>query len=187
MKNKILFMVSLLVLVMFAAACSKTGTTGAPKEVGITIGPEDQAANETPAAAPSATESPAKTETNATPETKPSATETAAPESGLPEITCDESETIGYIKCTKMQSGDAELMIKNSGREDIAGVYIKYYLQSKVAGSSSSMSGLSVGNDSTVPLEVKKYAADKIEVFPIWDGNICINKQIVINPAVNCR
>ncbi|MCX6707200.1 MAG: hypothetical protein NT001_03605 [Candidatus Woesearchaeota archaeon] len=186
MKNKILFVISLVVLVFFAAACSQTGTTSAPKEVGITISPEDQVATETPAAT-AATESPANTEENVTQETQQPATGAASSESGLPEITCDEKETLGFLKCAKQDSGDSELTIRNSGREDISGIYIQYYKGSEVVGSKSEISALSAGNDSTVMLEIKKYAADRIEVFPIWDSNICINKQIMINPEVNCR
>ena len=191
MKNKALFVISLIVLVFLAAACSQTGTTTAPNEVGITIGPDGQAA-ETPAAepetpaAPSAAESPAEAG-NETAEAAPSETE-ASSGSGLAEIdTCDEGETLGFLKCAKQASGDSELSVRNSGREDLAGVYIRYYKGSEVVGSKSEMSALSAGNDSTVLLEVKKYEADKIEVFPVWSGSVCMNKQIQIKPETNCR
>jgi hypothetical protein len=205
MKNKLLFVISLAVLVFLAAACSKT-ETAAPKQIDLTIGPDDQAATGTPAptpaepaaptapaaaSTPSATEpaatEPSKTEDNMTSEAKPSETETASSGSELPESICDEKETIGFVKCVKQASGDSELTVKNSGREDLDGVYIKYYKGADVIGSKSEMSSLSAGNSSTVLLELKTYSADKVEVFPVWNGNFCSNKQILIKPSDNCR
>ena len=204
MKNKILFVISLAVLVFLAAACSKTETT--TPEVGITIGPEDQAAEtpvDTPAepASPAATEpsatEPAKTDDTAASETETSTTKPASSESGLPEIdTCNEEQNLGFLKCIKQASGDSELSIRNSGRGDIDGVYVRYYKGASIVGGKSEISAssagngtaaLQVGDDYTVSLEIKKYEADKIEVFPVWNGNVCINKQMQIKPEINCR
>ncbi|MFO8016506.1 MAG: hypothetical protein R6U32_05365 [Candidatus Woesearchaeota archaeon] len=110
------------------------------------------------------------------------------PEKDLEEIKCDEKETFGFIGCTGLSSGDAELTIRNSGRVDLDGALIRYFNEDgELLASSTEMFSLDVGEDTMITLENSENHPKQVEVFPVKGSHVCINKQLVVIPMTNCR
>lgn len=187
MRNICLFAILSLLLLLISGCEEKKETPiirGEP--IYIDIGPEIDVNNTEEIVEIPAEEAP---QTNATADMPENKTEEKPEEAkiDLTEINCDEKETFGFISCKKLADGNAELKIKNAGRVDLNGAYIRYYDKTlKLAGERLESFEFPVWGDKNFTLEVKKYSSRKIEVFPVTQDNICINKQLVVIPNTNC-
>ncbi len=172
----VIITVSFIMLLLLSGCSSKEATSG--EGVEIVVGPED-AENATTEAPASADQDAAEDVTDVSEET---------PQEELSEMKCDEKETFGFLGCSGLPSGDAELTIRNSGRVGLEGAHIRYFNRDyEVVASSTHMFDLAVGSDKNLALKNSEHNPKRIEVFPVRDGSICINKQLVIIPVTNCR
>ncbi|MBU0535390.1 MAG: hypothetical protein KKE20_00355 [Nanoarchaeota archaeon] len=103
------------------------------------------------------------------------------------EITCDEKQTLGYISCADIGE-KAELTIRNTGRLGLNGVLVRYYDEgSNRLDEYSEMFSFPVGDQKVLSLSLSNQRLWKVEVFPITNSDVCINKQLVVIPITNCR
>ena len=171
--KKIMLTIGILVVLVILAGCSGKQQTP-EKGVDVVISPDEGES------APLSEEPQAEA---AAPET------TAQEKSGesLPEIKCGESQTLGYIGCANMED-TAELTIRNTGRADIDGVFIRFFDEGDTrVDQYSELFSMPVGTDKVVDIPLNNPRLWKVEVFPVTEGEVCINKQLVVIPRTNCR
>lgn len=176
--KKIILTIAVLAALIAFAGCS--GKQAEPeKGVNMVISPEGK--ESAPAAAPS--------EPSPAPEASAQAEPQPEMRSGeaLPEIKCDERQTLGYIGCAGL--GDkAELTIRNTGRADLDGVFIKFFDEGDIqVDQYPELFSMAVGNEKVLDIPLNNPRLWKVEVFPVTGGQVCGNKQLVVIPTTNCR
>ncbi|MBD3313129.1 hypothetical protein GF345_01670 [Candidatus Woesearchaeota archaeon] len=102
------------------------------------------------------------------------------------EIKCDEQQTLGYIGCTDMDD-TAELTIRNTGRAVLGGVYLAYLDNDEnLLANEMEKFTFEVGEDKILELSLLDHL-EQVNVYPVTNSDVCINKPLVIIPRTNCR
>lgn len=104
------------------------------------------------------------------------------------EIKCTEAATLGYISCD-YDKYDVKLSVKNTGKLNLTGVWIHFYDKSlNLLGEDSDIFEFALGDTKEILLKTSLYPKiERVEIFPIESGKICINKQLVLTPENSCR
>lgn len=193
MRNSILVYLVMILAVM-ASACEvrDPGEQQPQKEVTMTITPDEGGQAQAGTASGTAASA-------AAPAAAPEANETAAPAAApqpakkpterLEEATCDEAGNLGTVSCFYTDNNDLVYTVKNSGRQDLDGVWYTFFDMNFVdIGEGSDMTPFKIGDELGIKIPLSQYdETKKVEVYPVLTDKICVNKQLVLIPATNCR
>lgn len=104
------------------------------------------------------------------------------------EVECREAATLGYVSC-EYDIYDVKLSVKNSGKLNLTGVWMHFYdKEFNLLGEDSDIFEFALGDTKEILLKTSLYPKiERVEIFPIESGKICINKQLVLTPEDSCR